>query len=140
MTLEELEQQVACARLPVAYCWAFDMRDADTFVDLFSADAQWHRPSGETASGRDQIRTSFIKPLAGMLRHVASNVLVTPVDRNHALGMSLATVYRGVARADAPPILPAPIHVVEYRDHYRRDDDGRWRITLRHTSKVFVGS
>ncbi len=140
MTLEELDLQIACARLPVAYCWAFDTRDVDAFVDLFGTDAQWHRPTGETVVGRVQIRTSFMKPLVGMLRHVASNVLVTPVDRQHANGVSLATVYRGAERADAPPILPAPIHIVQYDDQYRRDDDGCWRIASRRTTKVFVAS
>ncbi len=140
MTLDELDLQIACARLPVAYCWAFDTRNVEAFADLFCADAQWHRPTGETVVGREQIRTSFMKPLVGILRHVASNVLVTPVDRQHANGVSLATVYRGAERADAPPILPAPIHVVQYDDRYRRDGDGRWRIASRRTTKVFVAS
>jgi uncharacterized protein (TIGR02246 family) len=140
MTLEELDLQLACARLPVAYCWAFDTRDSDAFSELFDADAHWHRPSGEIAIGREQIRASFMKPLAGILRHVASNVLITPVNQTQAQGMSLATVYRGTERGDATPILPTPIHIVQYHDRYLRGNDGRWRIASRRSTKVFVAS
>ncbi len=139
MTLEELDMHRACAQLPIAYCWAFDTRDVDALVELFHADAQWQRPSGDIIIGREQIRASFMKPLAGILRHVASNVLVTPVDVQHATGKSLATVYRATERADdAPPMLSPPIHIVQYDDHYRRDDDGCWRIASRRSRKVFV--
>ena len=138
MTLEELCLQVACARLPVAYCWAFDTRDTEALVDLFSPDATWQRPSGETLVGRAQIRASFERPPPGPLRHIASNVMVWPLGAQAAAGRSLATVYRLVEREGATPLLPAPLHVVEYSDRYLQDTSGRWRIAQRRTSKVMV--
>lgn len=137
MTLDELRLQVECARLPVAYCWAFDTRDTEALVELFTEDAQWQRPSGELLVGRAQIRASFQRPVTGPLRHVASNVLVQPLGAGEARGRSLATVYRGVLREGAAPLLPSPLHVVEYSDRYQRGADGHWRIAQRSTTKVF---
>ncbi len=132
---------VACGRLHAAYCWAFDSVDVDAFMDLFTPDAQWSRPSGERLTGHAEIRAAFMQRKPGIvLRHVAANVLIMPMGAGLARGRSLSTVYRALARADGPPLLEAPLQIVAYEDLYRLCEDGRWRISQRETQRLLVTS
>jgi ketosteroid isomerase-like protein len=135
----ELRAEAACQRLVVAYGWAFDTLDVERFIALFCADAEWQRPSGERVVGHAALRESFVRRNpAVMLRHVCSNLLVTVLGEREAEGLSLSTVYRSTRLEGQAAELGLPLQIVEYRDRYRLDGDGRWRIAVRHTAIVLL--
>lgn len=137
---DDIRMHIECTQLTVAYCWALDNNDAASFAGLFTANATWQRPTGETLVGIDRILAAFNRARAGVLRHIANNATISRIGARRARGESLATVYRGTARPDAPPLLQLPIHIVQYSDTFELEADDCWRISTRDTVKLFVGN
>jgi hypothetical protein len=87
---DEFSVHMSCGRLPVDYCRAFDNLDVNMFMELFTSDAQYSRPPGEWLAGHAEIRGSSAEHKAEVvLRHVATNVLITPMGSGRARGQSL---------------------------------------------------
>jgi hypothetical protein len=130
---------IECSQLVLTYCWAFDHFLVDPFVNVFSDSGSWNRPTGDTFHGLIQIRESFLKRnLDITYRHICSNILIHPIDENHARGVSLATVFTAPKVIDQPAKLELPGTIVEYEDEYIRSKEGQWKISKRKTSKIFA--
>lgn len=128
-----------CSQLVLTYCWAFDHFMVEPFVNIFTQDATWNRPTGDTFKGIEDIRNSFLKRnLDITYRHLCSNVLITPIDDKNASGVSLATVFTAPKLIDSPAKLELPGTIVEYEDEFKRTADGNWRISNRKTTKIFI--
>jgi len=130
---------IQCRQLVLTYCWAFDHFLIDPFVGIFAEDASWNRPTGDTFHGVKEIRESFLKRnLELTYRHLCSNVLIMPINDNHAKGVSLATVFTAPKSSDQPAKLDLPGTIVEYEDEFKRSSDGHWKIKSRKTTKIFA--
>lgn len=130
--------EAACSRLAVAYGRFIDVYDDEGVIALFTPDAVWQRPGQPPLVGHAAIRGFLAsRDRSTLMRHVMSNFIVTPVDVNHARGLSYWTGY--VALNHPPQTLAtpqAPFSVGEYQDEYVRGVDG-WKISSRSTSYVF---
>jgi len=135
-----IEQE--CARVIVEYAHRIDHLDVEGFVNLFTKDAYYKQAAKEKPFvGHDQIR-AWIKdyPRNQVVRHVATNILVTVVDENNAKASSYTTVYKAPNHpADKPSPRTTPRCVVEYLDEFTHQPDG-WKIKSRQYTYQFFNA
>ena len=130
---------IQCRQLVLTYCWAIDHFLVEPFVGIFAEDGSWNRPTGDTFHGIKEIRESFLKRnLEITYRHLCSNVLIMPIDDDHANGVSLATVFTAPRSNDQAAKLELPGTLVEYEDEFVKTLNGHWKIKSRKTSKIFA--
>lgn len=141
-----------CRNLLMHYATAIDTHDFAAFASLFTQDGVFERPNAEPLVGRGAIKTFldtlFAQRRAGnpaghLQRHLFTTVWIEPLSLTEARGVSCALAYRDV---DFTGTLPSPTRLpellVEYRDHFRRDEDG-WRLhrhVARHLFSERAGS
>lgn len=134
--------EATCQRLSIAFANAADRHDATGLSNAFAIDGQFDR-RGEVVNGRAAIAASMADWSPDMiLRHVCSNLLVEVQDKDHATGITYATVWRHgpekkAERKGRIAPLTQPSSIVEYHDKYVRTAEG-WRIAYRRTVPVFV--
>ncbi len=128
----------ACLKLINTYCWAFDQREADRLIDVFSTNARWTRPNGQTSVGHDAIRESFLAtPNNLFFRHSITNFLLERFDGVTATGRSLVTVYNGPKPETGLPQPSIPSALVAYTDTFEKVGS-EWKITERISERVLA--
>lgn len=135
---ERLDIRLAIEDLNAAFAHHLDHGEIDELANLFTADALYTH--GERRSqGRDEIKKLFKNRVAKgprTSRHLYSGLRVAIESKSSATGTSVCMSFA----ADGEPPLPAkPFLVADFIDHYRLDNDGRWRFAARHIERVFVG-
>ena len=144
-SLEILGARQACEALIVQYAFLIDFDQGAKVADLFTEDGVWEvvPPAGGDPIrfvGTEQIGQLFGNRDAGTRsRHVMTNIGVNVSDEDNAQGGSYVTLYRatGVEAGAAAP-LTHPAAVGEYRDGFRRGDDGIWRFAHRQFHAGFT--
>ncbi len=137
--LWHIKTQLALQELNATFVHALDHNQIETLVDLFTEDAVYTH--GERRSeGREAIRQLFTRRRdAGVrtVRHLQTGLRLQ-IGEFTARGQSVCTTFA----ADAPPpVSPAtPYLVADFDDHYRWDDDGRWRIAVRNIRRIFLAA
>jgi uncharacterized protein (TIGR02246 family) len=130
------EQQ--CRNLIAALVLAQDRGDAEAAAGLFAADGVWVR-SGKPHAGRDAIRASFDSRDAGtVMRHIASNQLVTVSSPTEATATSYYLVYvhkGGDGQAPKVGRLGEPVALGEWHDSFVLTAEG-WRFARREGRRV----
>ena len=131
-----------CERLVTAYCHLVDHGKAEQIAELFSEDGVWTSREA-TMNGREEVRKAMAHRQANadrMSRHVCNNFQVDVLDEDRAEGVCYLTLYRhdgDPSRKWSP--LEGPLFVGEYRDCFRRTDEG-WRISRREIDVNFIRS
>ena len=137
--LAQIRIRLALEALNTAFTHCLDHDRLDELVDLFTEDAVYTH--GERRSeGRAAIRAAFLaRKGAGVrtVRHITSGLRLSIESDTKATGTSVCLTF---AYDGPPPVTPAtPYLVADFEDEYRRCEDGRWRITVRHIRRIFVG-
>lgn len=137
--LTRLAHEQACARLVTVYCNAYDARDYERLLAIFSDDAVWCRPVGKAMAGKAAMR-AFLDARAPdiLLRHHVSNILID-VDAAGltASGESYGIVFRQHGfDGQLPAVLHQPELVVHYRHRFTRGAAG-WRVQYHETNWIF---
>jgi uncharacterized protein (TIGR02246 family) len=117
----------ACTNLVYAYAYNRDNFNADAFADLFTADASL-TVVGTTWVGKDDIRQRIEGLKNGStIRHEMSTILITPIDADHARGVSYATIWSAPAGETS---VSGFALMGEYHDDFVRTAEG-WKIAKR---------
>jgi uncharacterized protein (TIGR02246 family) len=122
-----------CSNLVTDYAMYRDRFDAEAFSNLFTEDASLTVLS-QTWEGRDSIRQRIAElDSSGSIRHLMSSIRITPVNADHASGISYATIYSAPAGART---VEGPALIGEYHDDFVLTTDG-WKIEKRVLHSVF---
>ena len=120
------------------FCYYLDHGLVDELVDLFCEDALYTHGQ-RTSCGQEEIRQLFESRRGAKKRtsrHIQSGLRIEISDAARATGRSVCLTF---AADTPPPIIPAtPYLVADFIDHYRKCDDGRWRLKKRHIERIFV--
>ena len=129
--------QADCARTVLAYADAWDHKQAAAFGALFTDDATLDIGTGPV-KGRAAIDAMFAKSNAGpTMRHLMTNVLITPTGGSGARGQSYLQLFAGPPSAGGAPVEVSGFTLVgEYQDVFRIDGSG-CRIAERRLVPVF---
>ena len=128
----------ACERLSIAYAVYLDTQRYGEFAALFGDEGVLKvsgRVEGQTAIARAMAN----RPATLRSRHVLTNILIEPVDQEHATGTTYLSLYRhiGEASLEARPIEPfAPAVVGHYSDQFKLTNQG-WRFAYRELHLAF---
>ena len=90
-----------CQQLLVRYYDAFDRWDYAAMSEMFTPDGVWHR-AGKALTGLGLVAELEKRPKAQQVRHVLTNILVTPRDAEHADLRAYLTCYRNADVTRAP--------------------------------------
>lgn len=122
-----------CMNLVNDYALYRDRFDADSFSSLFTEDASLTVVS-QTWDGRAAIRERIQNlDSSSFIRHLMSTIRITPVDANHATGISYATIY---SAPDGTNTVEGFALMGEYHDEFVRTPEG-WKIQTRVLQSVF---
>ena len=129
--------EVACARLCLDFANGIDARDHDRCAGVFAPDAVFDHVTGRI-DGRDGVMRMLASRPAGMvIRHLCTNIDITPNGPTKATGRCYAAVFRATSDDGKLPLSPVVPLMVEYHDEYALVE-GRWYITYRKTVPVFA--
>ncbi|MCJ2181780.1 nuclear transport factor 2 family protein [Novosphingobium sp. 1949] len=117
-----------CARLVARYANRNDAADWEAVAALYAPDGRMARPSApdDWIVGREAILAAFAARPARTTRHVCSNVEITVLDADTALGESAMLLFTG----DAAP------RVGSFLDRFVRTGEG-WRFAERRGTMTF---
>lgn len=117
-----------CARLIARYANRNDAADWEALAALYAADGRMARPTApdDWIAGREAILAAFRARPARLTRHICSNVEITVVDADTALGESAMLLFTG----EGPP------RVGSFLDRFVRTQDG-WRFAERRGFLTF---
>lgn len=138
--IERLLIESACLRLMTDYNIHLDNADDEKFLAVFSPDAVFRRvvpaPVVEF-SGHDALRKSLdtiIRQSPRLRRHLLTNARVNVISADEAEGFCIGLCLYG-PKAELPVPIGGIELVAEYRDRYRRFDDG-WKIVEREITRL----
>jgi len=95
----------ACERLVHSYAIHRDSLDAQAYGALFTKDATLSL-AGKTTKGRENIINSLIKRASkSMNRHLTGSVVVKPLSKNEASGISYVMVFKADPEEASPKAL-----------------------------------
>lgn len=123
----------SCHELVLDYASYRDQEDADKFAGLFTADGAL-TVLGQTFVGHKAIAARLANKDGPILRHMMTNIRITPVDETYATGVSYALIYGG-ARSAGPIMVANFTAMGEYYDVYQYSADG-----CRFSERKFVAS
>lgn len=138
--LRQLLIERECERILLQSMWNTDFGQAARTADLFVPDGVMF--VGPTVlRGQAAIREALARRQAmtgRVSRHVATNVLITVEDEDHAAGSCYITVYRhdGEREAGIAP-LDGPQSVGQHDVRFVRTPDG-WRFALVRAAHIFL--
>lgn len=117
-----------CAKLVARYANRNDATDWQAVVALYAPDGRMARPSApdDWITGREAILAAFTARPPRTTRHVCSNVEITVLDGDTALGESAMLLFTGES---APK-------VGSFLDRFVRTDDG-WKFAERRGYMTF---
>lgn len=117
-----------CARLIARYANRNDAADWEALAALYAAGGRMARPTApdDWIAGREAILAAFRARPARLTRHICSNVEITVVDADTALGESAMLLFTG----EGPP------RVGSFLDRFVRTQDG-WRFAERRGFLTF---
>lgn len=125
-----------CERVVLRFTAAFDASDLNGMLAEFAFDGVWQRMEG-AVRGHDGLRALMdARPPGLLVRHVVTNMRVTPAGPGSAACTSYVTVYRhdhGGAKP-VPPEQPALVGV--YHDVLHKADQ-TWLLSGRSVSADF---
>lgn len=123
----------AIARLKYEYCYSMDTQDADAFVDLFTADAEFDVTDVMAGSGHDDL-AEFIATLQSWntetMAHMVANPLIE-ITGDRATGTWYYVVF--IEHEDGQ----LEFGQGRYDETYRRVD-GEWRIETLDVTRRFT--
>ncbi|MEH3153944.1 MAG: nuclear transport factor 2 family protein [Gordonia paraffinivorans] len=135
------DTRAAITDLVVEFAYRID-HDAGHGVDeLFTADGRYVL-FGHPVEGREGIRAMYDHRRSRgtrTSRHIFDNVRITPDDDRDDV-VHVTSVLTLHAADGEPPLPLAPLLVADYTDTVVRDDDGRWRFSIRDTALLFQPS
>jgi len=137
--MERMLIEHECRKLMLLYCQHADHLNPEAFAALFSEDAYYNPAAHPEMNGRAEI-LEWIKvyPRNRLARHCSTNQIVDVVDVDNAVGNSYAMVFRQDDPVEGVPSgNVAPRSLVEYKDKFRRTEDG-WRIAERQYQYGFL--
>lgn len=122
-----------CADLVIDYAHYRDNFNANAFAELFTEDGVLI--IGENRwEGRDAIRARIEALDNGTtIRHHMSSIRISPVDADHATGVSYVVIYSAPAGSNE---ITGPSLIGDYIDSYVRTEDG-WKIAHRELKTTF---
>ena len=138
--IERLLIERACMRLMTDYNIHLDNADDEKFVSIFSADAVWRRATPEPViewTGHDALRASLdmiIRQSPRLRRHLLTNARVNVISADEAEGFCINLCVFG-PKAKLPVPMGGIELIAEYRDRYRRLEDG-WKIVERELTRL----
>lgn len=117
-----------CARLIARYANRNDAADWEAVVSLYAADGRMARPTAPDVwiTGREAILAAFRSRPPRTTRHVCSNIEITVVDGDTALGESAMLLFTG----EGPP------KVGSFLDRFTRKSEG-WLFAERRGLLTF---
>lgn len=122
-----------CAELVIDYAHYRDNFNANAFAELFTEDGVL--VIGENRwEGRDAIRARIEALDNGTtIRHHMSSIRISPIDADHATGVSYVVIYSAPAGGNE---ITGPSLIGDYIDSYVRTEDG-WKIAHRELKTTF---
>ena len=129
--------EAACTRLCLDFANGIDARDHERCANVFASDAVFDHITGRI-EGRDGVmRMLQSRPADMVIRHMCTNIDITPTGPTKATGRCYAAVFRSTADDRKLPLAPVVPLMVEYHDEYALVE-GRWAIRYRKTVPVFA--
>ncbi len=127
------DAKTACIALVVDYAHHRDNFNAESFANLFTEDGILiigeNRWEGRAAI---QARIEALDNRA-TIRHHMSSIRISPIDADHATGISYVVIYRA---PQGSPEITGPLMIGDYVDRYVRTEDG-WKIVHRELLTTF---
>lgn len=125
---------IACSNLVYGYAYHRDNFNAQEFANLFTHDASLTVLT-QNWLGRENIQARIEGMKNGSTtRHEMSTIFITPVDENHATGVSYAVIYS--APAGSSTVSSAPL-IGEYHDEFLLTAEG-WKIAKRVLTRRYT--
>lgn len=128
------DAKIACTDLVMDYAHHRDNFNAESFANLFTED-------GVLVIGEDrwQGRAAIQARIEALdnsatTRHYMSSIRVSPIDADHASGVSYVVIYRA---PQGNPAISGPILIGDYIDRYVRTEAG-WKIAHRELVTTFT--
>jgi hypothetical protein len=110
-----------------------DQEDAEKFAGLFTVNGSLS-VMGQTVVGHEAIAARLANQDGPTLRHMMTNIRITPVDATRATGVSYALIYGG-AKSTGPIMVANFTAMGEYFDEYEYADTG-----CRFSQRKFVAT
>jgi uncharacterized protein (TIGR02246 family) len=127
------DASTACTALVLDYAHHRDNFNAESFANLFTEDGiliigedRWE---GRAAI---QARIDALDSSA-TIRHYMSSIRISPIDADHATGVSYVVIYR---TPQGSTEITGPALIGDYIDRYIRTEDG-WKIAHRELLTTF---
>lgn len=124
-----------CTLLVHDYAYYRDLRDPESFANLFTDDARM-TVRGEWIGGRKALVDHVLGDDPNdVSMHMVSTVKITPVDENSATGVTYAAVAHGL-KGEAPATLESFEVIGQYFDKFANTEDG-WKISERVFTVIY---
>jgi|TARA_B110000977_G_C10901671_1_gene425554 hypothetical protein len=127
------EMIASCHELVLDYATYRDQENAEKFAALFTAGGSLS-VMDQTFVGHKAIAARLANKDGPTLRHMMTNIRITPVDATSATGVSYALIYGG-AKSTGPSMVANFTAMGEYFDEYSYADEG-----CRFTQRKFVAT
>jgi hypothetical protein len=129
-THAEIER--ACTRLVLAFAKYNDDLDHEALAALFVADCVFARPldPAHPYHGRDKVHAIFRDRPARLTRHVMTNILITPVSPDEAVGTSYVTMMSAPDPQAPWPREGQGLFIGGFDDRFVRTPEG-WKFKAR---------
>ena len=127
------EMIASCHELVLDYATYRDQENAEKFAALFTAGGSLS-VMDQTFVGHKAIAARLANKDGPTLRHMMTNIRITPVDATSATGVSYALIYGG-AKSTGPSMVANFTAMGEYFDEYSYAGEG-----CRFTQRKFVAT
>ncbi|HVV92492.1 MAG TPA: nuclear transport factor 2 family protein [Hyphomicrobiales bacterium] len=117
-----------CSRVLLRLFLALDERRYDDVAASFLENGMWHR-RGQALSGPGEVRRAMAeRPATARVRHVITNLVVTPRGPDVADFILYLSAYTHDGPVDAAPPVPATLWMLFVVTGTMASSDGAWRI------------
>jgi ketosteroid isomerase-like protein len=132
-----------CQQVLTRFINCLDARDYEGLSACFAPDGVWFRPGGPVR-GPSAIHAAVAgrpDPASLTIRHVISNIVVDPLDEDHAEAVTYLTVYRYEGAPSEKGLAPllGPYMVGVSANKLVRVGT-KWRISEKRTQRIFERS
>ncbi|MNU86502.1 hypothetical protein D3C71_762660 [compost metagenome] len=134
--LHKLYAEQCCRELVLRSAALVDAGDAQGLADLFSADAELVRPTGEVLRGRDAIEGAYrSRSAARMTAHFVAGTFFEEMGRESARAQTRVLLWAGQSNFEAGTYrrVADPIQIMgRFEDRFVKTSQG-WRIARRRS-------